>query len=316
MKNNLNPWEGLKPSEKKRVDNIKREFECFWVMDSSGKYGYYVESKLPFQLPKNQTNLEGISLISENSKLVLILEDNQNWKIFKRVCDHLSEETNELESAESFVKKVQATLKKLHDMFKFARNKSMTPELQMGLFSELSCIKDILEPHLKINQSIKSWVGHEKDKQDFLLDNLIIEIKSHRTSKSPTANISSKGQLYSEKEPIYLISYALTTNASDGPTIIDLVDEIEAIISKDEENSELVEYFHIQLDNYGYNPEFTNEKPALQFLIDNVTCYDVNDDFPKLTEIPAEINHLQYGIDLTQCKNFIVSIDDFFIDED
>ena len=312
MKNKLNPWDGLKPSEKKRVDNIQREFECYWVMDSSGKYGYYVESKLPFQLPKNQTKLEGITLTAQDSMLILILEDNQNWQIFKHICDHLSEQTAELESAASFIKKVQITLKKWHDMLKFARNKSMTPELQMGLFSELSCLKDILEPNLEIKQSVKSWVGHEKDKQDFLLDNLILEIKSHRTSKSPTANISSAGQLYSEKEPIYLISYALTTNASNGPTVMDLVSEIEALISKDEENSELIEYFNIQLDNYGYNPEFSNEKPALQFLIDSVTCYTVNDDFPKLTEVPVEINHLQYGIDLMKCRDFIVNIDDVF----
>jgi hypothetical protein len=316
MKNNLNPWEGLEPSHKKRVDNIKRKFECFWVVDPYGKYGYYVESKLPFQLPKHHTKLEGIALISTNSTLTLILEDNQNWKIFKQVCDYLSDETNELESAEGFVKKVQITLKKFHDMFKFARNKSMPPELQMGLFSELSCMKDLLVPHLEINQAIKSWVGHEKDKQDFLLDNLILEIKSHRTSKSATANISSKDQLHSEKEPIYLISYALTTNASDGPTVIDLVDEIETLILKDDENGSLLEYFHIQLDNYGYNPEFTNQNPALKFIIDSINSYEVSDDFPKLTVIPNEINYLKYSIDLTQCKDFIVDIDDFLSDED
>jgi len=312
MNSNHNPWDGLNPSEKKRVDNIQREFECYWAMDSVGKYGYFVESNIPFELPKKQTKFEGITVTSQDSMLILILEDNQNWKLFKHICDHLSEQSIEIESAAGFIKKVQITLKKWHDMLKFARNKSMTPELQMGLFSELSCIREILEPNLGIKQAIKSWVGHEKDKQDFLLDNLIIEVKSHRTSKSPIANISSAGQLYSEKEPIYLFSYALTTNASEGPTVMDLVSEVEALISIDEENSELIEYFYIQLDNYGYNPEFADEKDALRFLIDSVTCYEVNDFFPKLTEVCAEIVHLQYGIDLTKCASFIVNIDDVF----
>ena len=312
MKNSTNPWEGLKPLEKNRVDDIQRKFECFWVVDFTGKYGYYVASKIPFLLPKNQTKLEGITLSAEDSALTLILEDNQKWRLFKHVCDHLSEESSELENASSFIKKVQLILKQWLDMLKFARNKSMTAELQMGLFSELSCLKDVLEPNLEINQAVKSWVGHDKDKQDFLLDNFILEIKSHRTSKSPSANISSAGQLYSEKDPIYILSYALTTNASGGPTVVDLVSEIEALIFKDEENIELIEYFQVQLDNYGYNPEFSNENPALKFLVDSVTCYIVNDDFPKLTQIPSEITHLQYAIDLTKCRNFIVNIDEAF----
>lgn len=312
MKNEANPWDGMKPSQKIRVDEIKREFECYWVTDPAGKYGYLVESKEDFELPKNQIKLQGITVTIQDSMLILILEENQNWQIFKHLCEDLSGASVDKESAINFIKTAQIRLKRWQDLLKFARNKSMSVELQMGLFSELSFIKDVLVQKLGIKQALNSWVGPDKDKQDFLLDNFIFEIKSHRTSKSPTASISSAGQLHSEKEPIYLISYALTTNAADGPSIIDLVKEIEVLIDKNDNGSGLIESFHLQLDNYGYNPEFTIERPALKFLIDSMTCYYVDDDFPKLTKIPMEINHLQYGIDLTKCSNFKFDIEEVF----
>ena len=53
------------------------------------------------------------------------------------------------------------------------------------------------------------------------------------------------------------------------------MDEIETLILKDDENGSLLEYFHIQLDNYGYNPEFTNENPALKFIIDSKTKFQL-----------------------------------------
>ena len=168
-----------------------------------------------------------------------------------------------------------------------------------------------MEPKIGIKQAINAWVGPDSDKQDFLLDDFILEIKSYRTSKTPVAHVSSAGQLYSEKEPIYLILYALM-DSEKGASVSDLSDEIELIISEDEINEELIEVFNLKLDNYGYIPDFDNETSLIKFKIDNSSVYHVTDDFPKLTplDIPLQITSLQYGIDLSKCSDYLVNIED------
>ena len=157
-------------------------------------------------------------------------------------------------------------------------------------------------------------MGPDSDKQDFLMDNFILEIKSFKTSKSPVASISSPGQLYSEKEPIYLVCFALT-NSENGKSIKHLIDETKELIQSLENSDELNELFDSKLDSYGYIPFFEDEISLLSFIIDNVNTYAVNDEnFPKVTPqmIRSEISNLQYGIELTQCGDFLVEIEDIF----
>jgi hypothetical protein len=316
MKNSENPWQGMKPLERRRVDTLERKFECYWVTDKTGKYGYLLESTDFFDAPTVQLKLKGIIVFAQNSdkgsSLILVLDEKENWQIFLALCNDLSKASKNQENAKSFISAVQARLTRWQKLLQRTKNKSMSREMQMGLFTELTCLKEILEPKIGIKQSLNAWVGPEFDKQDFLLDGFILEIKSYRTSKTPVASISSSGQLFSEKEPIYLISYALTTS-DNGSSIDDLIDEIEEIIGESE-NRELTEAFNLKLDSYGYIPDISNETPLLKFLVDNFNIYHVNDDFPKLItpSIPLQINHLQYGIDLSRCSEFLVDIEDIF----
>jgi len=316
MKNSANPWQGMKPLERRRVDTLERKFECYWVTVATGKYGFLLESVDFFNAPIVQLKLKGINILAQNtdkgSSLILVLEEKEDWQIFLALCIDLSKASKNQENAKSFISAVQARLTRWQKLLQHTKNKSMSREMQMGLFTELACLKGILEPKIGIKQSLNAWVGPELDKQDFLLDGFILEIKSYRTSKTPVASISSSGQLFSEKEPIYLISYALTTS-ENGSSIGDLIDEIEEIIGESD-NSELTEVFNLKLDSYGYIPDIGNETPLLKFLIDNINIYHVKDNFPKLItpNIPLQINSLQYGIDLSRCSEFLVDIENIF----
>ena len=310
-----NPWEDMGVSTKRRVDGLDRKFECSWVVDYYGKYGYLIESGSIFEDSTSQLRLKGVTVTSQNikgnSQLLFLLEEKENWQIFFALCTDLTSASHNQDSDKNFILAVQARLKRWQDLLKLTQGKSMSREMQMGLFTELTCLKDMLEPRIGIKQAITSWVGPEADKQDFLLDECILEVKSYRTSKTQAANISSLGQLYSEKEPIYLISYALTTS-ENGQSINDLIGEIELLIGEGDDG--LIEAFNIKLDGYGYVPDMP-DRPLLKFIVDSEKAYHVSDEFPKFipTDAPPEIFNLKYAVDLSKCGQFLVDINDISI---
>jgi hypothetical protein len=313
-----NPWADMGPYERRSVDNLDRSFACYWVTNENGKYGYLIESNEIFELPDKKNKLKGITVNFGNtetgSEFLMFLEEKENWQIFFALCNDLSKASENQESVNNFILAVQSRLSRWQKILQKDLKKPMTREMQMGLFTELACIKDFIEPAIGIKQALNSWVGPDSDKQDFLLDNFILEIKSFKTSKSPIASISSPGQLYSEKEPIYLVCFALT-NSENGQSINDLIDEIKELIRNSNHTDQLNELFELKLDSCGYIPVFDEEIPLLSFIVDNVNTYAVNDDnFPKVTPqmIPSEISNLQYGIELTQCADFQVDIEEIF----
>ena len=317
--NSSNPWSGMGALERRSVDDLDRSFACYWVTNENGKYGYLIEANEIFELPQKQIKLKGITVIFGNtdktSEFMMFLEEKENWQIFLALCKDLSKASRNQENVNNFILAVQSRLTRWQKILQQDRKKPMSREMQMGLFTELSCIKDIIEPKVGIKQALDSWVGPDSDKQDFLLDNFILEIKSFKTSKSPVANISSSGQLYSEKEPIYLVCFALT-NSDNGKSIDDLINDIEGLIENNANSNVLNEIFALKLDSYGYVPVFNEETPLLNFLIDNVNAYFVSADFPKLTPqvVPLEISNLQYGIELSKCSDFLIEIDDIFLE--
>ena len=51
-----NPWKDIPTLEKIRVDSKERIAECYWFVNSNGKYGYLVEtSKVDIDINDNKT---------------------------------------------------------------------------------------------------------------------------------------------------------------------------------------------------------------------------------------------------------------------
>ena len=186
----------------------------------------------------------------------------------------------------------------------------MSMEKQMGLFSELSCLLEIIAPETGYRQAIISWVGPEEDKQDFLLDSAVVEIKSYRTSKGETVYISSLEQLYSEKQPLFLLSYALTVS-DNGMNLEDIISGINKKI--EEESEEIIGLFGSKLIEYGYTPEFRH-KTMYKFSVDKMNCYKVVPSFPRIlsNNVDSRIKTVKYSIDLTQCREYKSELSEIF----
>jgi len=311
MIKDTNPWLHMKESAQRRIESIT-EHNLFWITDLEGKYGFCLQSKNLFESIKSPASLNGISILKRNStynfgELFLILNSKEDWQIFHSLCEDLISITHKYNNDEAMINAVEVRLKRWQQLLKQDRNQDMSLERQMGLFSELLCLKDIIAPQIGIEHAITSWVGADFDKQDFLLDNAIIEVKSYRTTKSPIIHISSLQQLHSDKEPIYLLTYSLMQ--SDNGTAIDsLVKEIDKLLEAVPED--VLNVFDNKLLEYGYIPEIV-KTPFFKFIVDKIKAYYVSDDFPKISpeHVKSQITKVKYSIDLIQCEEFETEID-------
>ena len=311
MIKNFNPWEDMRESSQRRI-NSKIDHNLFWITDLEGKYGFCLQSKNVFKDIKPPANLKGISILKRNSnhnygELFLVLNKKEDWQIFYTLCENLISITHKYDNDEAMISAVEIRLKRWQQLLRYERNIVLSLEAQMGLFSELLTLKEILVPKVGVEQSVVSWVGADFDKQDFLLANAIIEVKSYRTSKSPIVNISSLQQLYSDKEPLYLLAYGLT-QADNGVSIDALVEDIYGLLEN--KSAQLRDIFDDRLIEYGFIPELI-ERSLFKFIVDKRRVFYISDEFPKILpqSVGSQILTVKYSIDLLQCSEFEVGIE-------
>lgn len=315
MINNVNPWINMPESSQRRVES-DTQYNLFWITDMQGNYGFCLQINELLKNIDDSIKLKGISVLKRNSsqnygELFLILNKKEDWEIFHTLCADLIATTHRCDTDEKMICAVEIRLKRWQQLLKQDRNEKLTLEIQMGLFSELVCLKDILAPKIGIRQAIISWVGPEFDKQDFLMDNAIIEVKSYRTSKGEIVHISSLQQLYSPKDPLYLLSNGLTCS-ENGQSIEDISMEIKELLKQ--ESNEILYVFEKKLIGYGYIPEVVKE-PLQKFVIDSQKLFYISDSFPKIVrkDIKNQIIDVKYSIDLTQCCEYEVGINSLLI---
>ncbi len=308
-----NPWEKMIESSQRRVDS-DTSHNLFWITDLHGNYGFCLQTKKIFEDTEHTASLKGISIPKRNSKegygeLFLILNQKEDWQIFYALCEDLIAVTHRYNDDVKMISAVEVRLQRWQQLLKKDRSREMSLEKQMGLFTELFTLKEIVAKKVGIKNAIISWVGPEFDKQDFLIDDAIIEVKSYRTSKGAIVHISSLNQLISEKIPLFLLSFGLTCSES-GFSIKDIVFEI-----KNELENEAYDYlnmFELKLIEYGFIPEII-KNPLYNFIVDVKKVFFVSDKFPKMLPqiVKSQIISIKYSIDLSKCGEHELEIENF-----
>ena len=314
MTNLLLPWDGMDTSSRRRVA-LQTLHDVHWVTDINGRCGILIQLRSSFDSEVSTISLNGIEVLKRNSnhgngELILLLNRKEDSQIFYKLCEDLISTMELFEDNDAMISALEVRLQRWQELLKKSGNYLMPIELQMGLFAELTFLKNNLFQEIGLEQSVHSWVGPDFDKQDYLLDNAVVEIKSYRTSKGEEVSISSAQQLYSGKQPLYLIAYGLT-RSDNGLSILDLVVEIQEMLST--KSKLITDIFNLKIVDYGFVPELQNE-PYAGFLIDTARIFKVANDFPRITPlmIPKEVTRLKYTIDLSGCKDYEVTFQSIF----
>ena len=314
LSNVLNPWQSLETSSMRRI-NETTERNLFWIRDVNGAQGFLVRSDQPFRDPSKVIQLYGIDVIKKNEanegELYLILREADDSEIFLTVCKDLILHALETENDTAMAEKVEERLKRWQKLLSLARN-SLTPEVQMGLFAELQALQDILVPRIGLSQAVRSWVGPEADKQDFLLDSATLEVKCYKATKGDRVTISSAHQLTSDKAHLYLVAYCVTPS-DNGLSVACLAESINTELDRYGLAEEKVD-FEEKLAKYGYFYGFQNTNLS-RFLIDTLRAFEVREGFPRLVpaQVASEIVSVKYVLDLSRCREFGIPVTELII---
>lgn len=237
--------------------------------------------------------------------MTLILKNETNWEIFLQLCEDLMISAKAVKSNRA--KNIHSRLVRWQTFLK-NENHNISEEIQIGLMGELVFLNEYLSKYVSLEQAINAWVGPEKEKQDFRLKGISIEIKSFMDNKQDQVNISSVEQLNNDDNNLYLCTMGFKSSDS-GETLEDYCKKIQKRIY--EECPSILSVFENLLMSYGYylHCKYDNLKQLSRY---KNSCYIVNNEFPKIPitiKNPAILN-INYKLDLSYCKEFLVEIKD------
>lgn len=307
-----NPWQNItKPLNSNSYSAILVDkdsiLKFYWAKDFKENKIFLLQLSKQVQKIKNIDELLGIKIVFENindiQQLSFVLSDTSNDDIFYLICSDLLEKTKNIKDEQ---KAVEILLHRLDSWRKFLKSKKKILDKRgvIGLIGELYFLKNELFPKFGIIDSVNFWQAPLQEKQDFIIHDMAIEVKTRGTQNKIT--ISSFEQLNSKLEKLYL--YVITITESnikiDGSiNVTSFINELKRDIAK--EDIELLLEFEKQLLAYGYvnSPIFED----FYLFIGESLIYKVIDDFPRIRKIDIGIEQLTYKINLDICKKFEVN---------
>ncbi|WP_164689632.1 PD-(D/E)XK motif protein [Herpetosiphon llansteffanensis] len=310
----FDPWSDMAPAPNRQIVRrrvkIEVDFALFWVQDHEGRPGLLIEiSKLiPNPLFKEaKINIRDIyvdvvEFNDENIRALLIkLEYQQNKDVFLKLCLDLIDHIKIHHQKNDIFQIVCKRLKKWQSLLSTKKNNLLSKNEIQGLYAELYFIDNMLEKNLlSENELIQGWKGPEKKHQDFIIDDIAIEVKSLAGDQRDKVRITSEDQLYTHLDQLYLQVYFLSETQNHGESLNTIT---KRIISKLEYNATR-DLFELKLEFAGYIDISDYDSPL--FKVKDEYTYIIRDDFPRITRkiIPEGIESVTYDIVLSSIEKF------------
>jgi hypothetical protein len=308
MKHNLeNPWKDIPSSSKNKCEI---GIPAYWYVNENSDYVLRIENINTDEAIFSDIVLEGIDVkllkYETNTSLNLVLLKKENWEIFyyfsSDIINLYHENTN------ISAKKIRHRLLKWVEMLKTKRKKEMPLIAQMGLFSELYFLFEILNKRFGLEKAIRGWYGPEFDKQDFDLADFLVEVKSYRNSDKYAIQINSADQLDARDRLLFLAAIGLAIDTK-GLSIPEFIANYNTEIEKT--SSELQVLFYSKLFQVGYDVN-NPESASYQFKVTELSLFKVSEGFPCFTSTDLVkkpgIDSVQYVLRLTDLERFRVEL--------
>ena len=195
------------------------------------------------------------------------------------------------------------------NVFKRGANTLLSEDEQLGLYGELTFLKDLCEStNLSVDEIVNSWKGAIKEDKDFQLKNRAVEIKSS-SKQDKVVEISNIRQLdESGLEALYLHHYEFARTVGGKNTLPDKVNEIREIVKE----SPAYDVFEDLLISVAYFDKDASEYTKSYTLIEDYT-YLVGANFPRIVAsmVPG-ITEVKYKVNLGNCGSFMIKTLDMF----
>lgn len=219
-----------------------------------------------------------------NNKLIGVFE-----KLSKDLINSISDEKNQVIAERKLIQRYN----EWQCLFEEEANKKLDFNQLQGLFGELYFINNVLIPKQGVTKAISSWIGPIGGNKDFQLENIWFEIKTKSINKD-TIHISNKNQLISEQLG-YLVVVDCEKTSPDISNSINLITLYEEMCNQ-MDNEQMLTEFMRKLANLNFIPgEYYKQ---FNFLVKEITFYEVNDKFPliSLSSLENAICNLRYDL--------------------
>ena len=319
-----NPWNDIQTPDidlmTLRAD-ANHPLDFFWAKDHLNRYLFVYEypskSELVIQNPPDLEGIEADNSIYENvARLIFTLKDKDNWEMFYALCLNLMLATNKFTVPEKAPSLILSRLKRWQRFLKKSKLDILREEEIKGLIGELIFLRDWVIPKYGATNAIKFWLGPEGAPQDFSINNLAIEVKCQLGSTRPNIKISSIDQLYTQMSSLVLYVVTLGKSTFENKESINLPDVIKDIELKiEEEASPSINRFQELLMEIGY--VYKEKYYDFNYLFLGERAFNVIEDFKRLlpSDIKDGIDKIRYNINLNDCSEYEIDIDQWELDD-
>ena len=315
-------WRDIAPATDPQADNVRRAssahpLDFFRGRNHAGQYIFALTADDGCrELPK-PPKLNGIDLsverrLGEGARLLLTLEDREQFDIFRALCRHLLDATADHPRGANGpgLRLVLRRLADWHNMLRRRRDGLLTTEEIIGLVGELLFLRDQVMPRAGVSGGVAAWRGAHRDEQDFALGALQIEVKTQLSTSDHRLLISSEAQLDTAGSRLLLCHQAVARAPAGGGAVSlnALVDDLaqQSIAA----GPVILEQFETALEACRYARREEYDEP--EWLLTDRRLFEVRDDFPRLTPamLPAGVHAVSYAILLSACQGFAVDLDE------
>ena len=188
-------------------------------------------------------------------------------------------------------------------LFQKASGKDISREKAMGVFGELTVLKDIIAPLYGINTAIQAWGGPDMQSKDFTLNDTWYEVKTI-SANADSIHVSSLTQLSSNNIGHLVVIRAEAVSPefnSKCASIMGIINEI--LLKIPDESIENVFINKIQ----GIGIDAFGKEITFKFDIKSIKSYKVENGFPRITSgnVPySEITEVKYTISEAAISRF------------
>lgn len=314
-------WRDIASAADPQADNVRRAssthpLDFFRGRNHAGQYIFALTADDGCRELPRPPKLNGIDVsverrLGDGARMVLTLEDRDQFDIFRALCGHLLDATADHPRGANGpgLRLVLRRLADWHNMLRRRREGLLTTEEVIGLVGEMLFLRDQVISRAGVACGMGAWRGAHREEQDFAIGVWQVEVKTQLSTSDQRLLISSEAQLDTAGSRLLLCHQAVArAPAGVGAVSLNaLVDDLNHQVTA--AGPVVLEQFEDALEACRYARREEYDEP--EWLLTDRRLFEVRDGFPRLTPgmLPAGVHAVSYSILLSACQSFAVDLD-------
>lgn len=260
-----------------------------------------------FTVPQGFTLSLGDPVVKHAGYAACVLQatsSDQN-DVFAIVAQDILDDLRKQKEAEKYIETLKRRIEKWREFFKNPARNRLSERMVIGLFGELSFIRELKESGIEIASDL--WNGPIKSAQDFQGERVAVEVKTASSNSLEYVHISSEAQLdETDRDALYLVAYRIERNDATGTTLPEMIKQVSLMLDEQQRVR-----FMANLTYLGYSEE-DDALYSKRYSLKERKAYKVEDGFPRMlrADLPQGVMDISYRLALQACDSFAVEFDE------